>query len=168
MVLLSPTPQGLQKLFDVCALLCMLMQTTFVFNVKKTVCMAFLPRLFKNMILPDILLCDNVLSYVSGYKYLGFEICNYPTNSDDKEICHQYRLLCCCDNSLIRKFFFISCKEISVYDVLLLCCWSSFMAPDWDIFHNASYWGAFLSHPLCQKLANQFSKLNPRPESNLA
>ena len=104
MVLLSPTPQGLQKLLDICAVYAHMHD--IVFNVKKTVCMAILPRLFKNMTLPDIILCDNVLAYVDSYRYLGFEICNVPTKSDDLEIRHQYRLLCCRANSLIRKFSF--------------------------------------------------------------
>ena len=60
MVLLSPTPQGLQKLLDVCARYAD--AHDIAFNVKKTVCMAILPSLFKSMSLPDIVLNGTVLS----------------------------------------------------------------------------------------------------------
>ena len=66
--------------------------------------MSILPHFFKELVLPDIVLCDNVLSYVDSYKYLGFHISNSPSKSDDLELCHQYRLLCSRANSLIRKF----------------------------------------------------------------
>ena len=102
MVLLSPTPQGLQKLLDICAGYA---EThDILFNTKKTVCMAILPSLFRHLTLPDIVLCSNVLSYVDSYKYLGFHISNTASKSDDLELRHQYRLLCCRTNSLIRKF----------------------------------------------------------------
>ena len=56
------------------------------------------------MTLPNIVLCDKVLSYVNGYKYLGYYISNAPSKSDDLELRNQYRLLCCRANSMIRKF----------------------------------------------------------------
>ena len=68
------------------------------------VCMAILPMPFKHMRLPDIMLCDSVLSYVDSYKYLDSHISNSCSKSDDLELRHQYRLLCCRSNSLIRKF----------------------------------------------------------------
>ena len=75
-----------------------------LFNTKKTVCMAFLPNMFKHMILPDILLGGNKLAYVDCYKYLGFHVSNANSKIDDLELRNQYRLLCCRANSLIRKF----------------------------------------------------------------
>ena len=102
MVLLSPTPQGLQKMVDICADYAG--NHDIVFNTKKSVCMSILPPLFRNMILPDIVLCGNVLAYVDQYKYLGFHITSSPKKTDDLEIQYQYRLLCCRANSLIRKF----------------------------------------------------------------
>ena len=102
MVLLSPTPQGLQKMIDICAEYAC--NHDILFNSKKTVCMAILPNFLKHMVLPDIILCGNVLSYVDNYKYLGFHISNTSSKSDDLELRHQYRLMCCRANSLIRKF----------------------------------------------------------------
>ena len=102
MVLLSPTPEGLQKMLDICTYYAN--SHDILFHPKKSVCMAICPNLFKNMILPDISLCGSVLSYVDSYKYLGFHISNASSKSDDLELRHQYRLLCCRSNSLIRKF----------------------------------------------------------------
>ena len=102
MMLLSPTPHGLQKLVNICAVYAD--NHDILFNTKKTVCMAILPSLFKHMVLPDITLCGCVLSYVASYKYLGFNISNTPSKADDLELRQQYRLLCCRANSLIRKF----------------------------------------------------------------
>ena len=102
MVLLSPTPQGLQKMLDICTDYAG--NHNILFNTKKSVCMAMLPNLFKHMALPDIFLCGSVLSYVDSYKYLGFHISNDSSKCDDLELRHQYRLLCCRANSLIRKF----------------------------------------------------------------
>ena len=102
MVLLSPTPHGLQKMLDICTYYAS--SHDILFHPKKSVCMAICPNLFKNMILPDISLCGSVLSYVDSYKYLGFHISNASSKSDDLELRHQYRLLCCRSNSLIRKF----------------------------------------------------------------
>ena len=101
MVLVAPTPQGLQKMLDICADFADTHDV--LFNTKKTVCMALLPNMFKDMLLPDIVLRGNVLSYVDKYKYLGFYLSN-ASKSEDLELCHQYRLLCCRTNSLVRKF----------------------------------------------------------------
>ena len=101
MVLLSPTPHGLQVMLEICAeyaashdILC---------NAKKTVCMTFLPGILKRMSLPRIVLCGNELAYVDSYRYLGFHLSN-SSMMDDLEVHHQYRLLCCRANSLVRKF----------------------------------------------------------------
>ena len=102
MVLLSPTPFGLQKLLDVCAEYAN--DHDMVFNTKKTVCMAILPRNFRNFVAPTISLCGHALTYVNEYQYLGYCITNAHTRADDSEIRHQYRALCCRANSLSRKF----------------------------------------------------------------
>jgi len=102
MVLLSPTPSGLQQMLNICADYAT--NHDILFNAKKTVCMAMLPRTFRHMTLPKITLCDKSLVYVDDYKYLGFRISNDVCRADDSEIRQQYRLLCGRANSLIRKF----------------------------------------------------------------
>ena len=128
MVLLSPTPHGLQKMLDICAGYAD--SHDILFHPKKSVCMVILPNLFKRMVLPDIVLGRSVLSYVDNYKYLGFHISNTTLKSDDLELCHQYRLLCCRSNSLIRKFAMCSynVKRFLVLHVLLQYQWCALVA----------------------------------------
>ena len=102
MVLLSPTPYGLQKLLDICEIYAG--NHDILFNTKKTVCMAMLPRSFRNMTRPTISLSGYALTFVSEYKYLGYQISRACTRADDLEIRQQYRALCCRANSLTRKF----------------------------------------------------------------
>ena len=102
MVLMSPTPQGLQKMLNICEQYAL--SHDIVFNTKKSVCMVIPSTFFRGMPLPDITLGGNVLSYVDSYKYLGFHISGSFSKCDDLELRHQYRLLCCRANSLVRKF----------------------------------------------------------------
>ena len=87
MVLLSPSLYGLQTMLHICASYAE--SHDILFNTRKTVCMAFLPSLFKHLSLPSIVLCGNVLSYVESYKYLGFHTSNTISKSDDLELRYQ-------------------------------------------------------------------------------
>ena len=118
MALLSPTPQGLQKMLDICADYAE--KHDIVFNTKKTVCMAFLSSLFKHMTLPDIVLCGNIFAYIDCYKYLGYHISSAFSKLDDLELRYQYRLLCCRANSLVRKFLMCS-YAVKKYLYLMYC-----------------------------------------------
>ena len=102
MVLLSPTPFGLQQLLDICEKYAR--EHDILFNSTKTVCMAMLPKGFREMHLPVLSLCGQMLSFVSAYKYLGYQVSSDFNRADDLEIRQQYRALCCRANSLIRKF----------------------------------------------------------------
>lgn len=102
MVLLSPTPYGLQKMLKICEMYAN--DHDILFNTKKSVCMAVIPMMFKKMVLPNFILCNNILAYVDSYKYLGFHLMNVHVRCDDSEVQYQYRQLCCRANSLIRKF----------------------------------------------------------------
>ena len=101
LVLLFPTPFGLQKLLDICEAYAR--EHDILFNSKKTVCMAMMPKKFYGMHVPTLSLCGQPLRFVSEYKYLGYLISN-DKRADDLEIRQQYRALCCRANSLIRKF----------------------------------------------------------------
>ena len=99
-VLMSPSPFGLQTLLDTCERFSV--ESDVIFNTKKTVCMVLRPKCLKNMTLPKFTLCGSVLSYISQYKYLGYQMSD--DSLDNLEIRQQYRLLCCRANSLLRKF----------------------------------------------------------------
>ena len=100
MVLLSPSPFGLQTLLNTCEKFAE--EHDILYNTKKTVCMALRPKMFRNMRLPEFTLCNRALSFVDKYRYLGYLMAD--DSSDNLEIQQQYRLLCCRVNSLIRKF----------------------------------------------------------------
>ena len=85
----------------ICVLL-LLIVTDMVFNTRKTVCMAILPTFLRRIVLPEITLCEKVLDYVDSYKYVGYLLSN-SGKIDALELQHQYRLLFCRANSLIRK-----------------------------------------------------------------
>ena len=72
MLLLSPSPFGLQTLLNTCDKFAK--DHGIVYNTKKIVRMLFLPKMFKNMFAQRFALCGATLNYVSEYKfkYLGF------------------------------------------------------------------------------------------------
>ena len=120
MILLSPSPFGLQTLLNTCERFSK--EHDVVYNTKKTVCMMLLPKMLRNMLRPQFALCGTTLSFVKDYKYLGFHMSN--DSCDNLEIQQQYRMLCCRTNSLIRKFAMCSYsvkRYLLVYDLLRNC-----------------------------------------------
>ena len=102
MVLLSPTPFGLQKMLNICENYAL--EHDILFNSKKTVCMTMLPRKLRGMTFSTVSLCGRALSFVNEYRYLGYQISDDFSRADDSELRQQYRSLYCRANSLIRKF----------------------------------------------------------------
>ena len=133
MVLLSPTPYGLQKMLYLCEEYAK--AHDMLFNARKTVCMALTPRKLRNMTLPTISLCGHALSFVTEYKYLGYLVSNANTRTDDLEIRRQYRALCCRANSLSRKFAMCT-YAVKRYLYNTYCCNISCMHL-WHSFHKA-------------------------------
>ena len=133
MVLLSPTPYGLQKMLYMCEEYAK--AHDIIFNARKTVCMVLTPRKLRNMILPSIYLCGHALSFVTEYKYLGYLVSNANTRTDDLEIRRQYRALCCRANSLSRKFAMCT-YAVKRYLYSTYCCNISCMYL-WHSFHKA-------------------------------
>ena len=129
MVLLSPTPYGLQTLLNVCEQYAI--DHDICYNTKKTVCMVLKPKLHRSLSLPKFSICKTELSYVHEYRYLGYQLSE--NCSDNYEIGKQYRLLCCRTNSLIRKFsmcsydikkFLFKAYCATVYCVHLWCVYN--------------------------------------------
>jgi hypothetical protein len=104
LVLLSPSPKGLQKLVDLC---CVLSNShSIVFNPKKTVCMSFLPPHCKINSSPCIILDGQRLPFRSSCKYLGVFINDHL--SDDEDILRQQRSFYMRCNYLMRNFIHCS------------------------------------------------------------
>ena len=69
-ILLAPTPGALQKLIDVCYKYSK--ENDMLYNVKKSSCIAFIPKLYKDLQLPQMYLGESLLSWDDQQKYLGY------------------------------------------------------------------------------------------------
>ena len=98
-LLISPSPFGLQTLLNTCDKFEKENDNTILIRKRLY---ALTPKNVQNMSAPRFTLCGSTLSYVNEYKYLGFFMSDDA--SDNTEIQHQYRKLCCRTNSLIGKF----------------------------------------------------------------
>ena len=118
--LLAPSPSGLQKLLDVCAVYGV--DHNIIFNPLKSVCLVFKPKSFK-LSCPPICLGNIDLTYADRIKYLGFFF--NENFSDDNDIAHQMRLLYMRSNIFLREFaqcsINVKCHLFKLYCVSLYC-----------------------------------------------
>lgn len=103
-VIIAPTPDSLQILLNICDIFAA--EHDMLYNVKKTKCMCFKPKLFHDIVIPDIKLNGNAIDFVPSHKYLGYYMSESFT--DDKDIVRQMRSIYAKGNSLIHKFKFCS------------------------------------------------------------
>ena len=99
-VLLAPTAGALQNLITVCHSFAE--NNEMLFNVKKSVCSAFIPKLYGNMNIPDVHLGGSPLKWVAQYKYLGAILDN--KSCDDTDIVRQIQAIYARGNTLIQYF----------------------------------------------------------------
>jgi hypothetical protein len=100
-VLVAPSPSALQKLIRVCEAYGI--DNDMTFNPNKTVCMAFLPKIFLFLPIPSMYMNGNVLKWVEEHKYLGFIMTS--NKSDKKDINRQLRYIYARGNILFRNFY---------------------------------------------------------------
>ena len=130
--LVAPSPSGLQKLLDCCAIYGT--QCKILFNPVKTHCMVFKPKKFK-LHCPDVKLCDTTLQYVSSTKYLGFIL--HETSLDDEDMIRQMRLLYMRANILLRDFFL--CSAAVKVKLFISYCLAFYCPALWVNFKVNSY-----------------------------
>ena len=88
-VLLAPTPSALQILINICDDFAK--QNDMLYNDKKSLCTAFIPKIYGKLHVPFVFLGWLPLKWVSHHKYLGSIVdCN---TSDDADICRQIQAL---------------------------------------------------------------------------
>ena len=68
-VIMAPSPAALQLLLDICDRFAQ--SNDMVYNAKKTVCMAILPKRLKKINVPNLYLTVSCLKWVHEHKYLG-------------------------------------------------------------------------------------------------
>jgi hypothetical protein len=116
-VLLAPSPQALQELIDTCVNYAR--HNEIIYNVKKTVCMAFIPKRYGKLHIPTVLLGDRALKWVKEQKYLGVILSNdYKDNLDIKR---QIKSFYAYGNTLVRKFSKCS-TDVKVNLFKTYCC----------------------------------------------
>ena len=103
MAAVAPSPNGLQKLLDICQIYADKYEIKY--NALKSVCLCIFPRKYK-LNQPSFTLCDIKLQYVNNYKYLGYIISDSFNDQDD--IKRQIRSIYIKCNMLSIKFYMCS------------------------------------------------------------
>jgi hypothetical protein len=100
-VICAPSPIALQKLLHICEMFAE--NFNIIYNVKKTVCMSFKPKCYRNnLYVPNFTLSGKVLKFVNNYKYLGVFISS--DCSDDNDLMRQLRAIYTRGNMLVKRF----------------------------------------------------------------
>ena len=132
-VLLAPTPSALQLLINVCDDFAK--QNDMLYNVKKSLCSAFIPKLYGKLHIPSVFLGTTPLKWVSQYKYLGSIIdC---TSNDDADICRQIQAIYARGNILIRNFR--KCSEDVKVELFKSYCTNMYGSHLWNSYSVAMY-----------------------------
>ena len=99
-VLLAPSPSAMQILLNTCSEFAR--NNELKYNVKKSVSMCIKPKWLKNMVLPDLMLDNNVLQRVYSHKYIGMFL--QDSLSDKNDMDRQKRGIYCRGNILVKRF----------------------------------------------------------------
>jgi len=97
-VLLAPTPEALQKLINVCQAFAL--RNDMMYNVTKSLCLAFLPVALRDSHLPSMFIGVNKLKWKTTHSYLGYII--VTDGSDDMDMFRQIRSFYARGNGLVR------------------------------------------------------------------
>ena len=100
MVLIAPSIAALQKLLDKCSIFAL--NHSILYNVKKTVCMCFRPKVLKANFDPIVFLSGKEIKCVTSHKYLGVFINSNQT--DNTSIEQQVKNVYSRGNMIIRNF----------------------------------------------------------------
>lgn len=133
MSILAPFSKGLQTLLDTCSDYAKRYEVTY--NTLKTVCMCILPKKLKLNRLPNVLLNNKCLQYVSSYKYLGFIISDDFT--DDQDIKRQMRSVYTKANMLNMRFH--KCDYIVKVNLFQCYCTNFYCSQLWWNYGSNTY-----------------------------
>ena len=132
-VLVSPSPNGLQKLLKICENFAN--TNDMLFNTKKTVCMCVKHKSNVNIRIPEIFLNDKTLKWISEFKYLGVVISDCM--KDDRDIKRQQRAIYTRGNILIRKLK--ACSDDIKSSLFRSFCSSAYCCSLWDKHNESSF-----------------------------
>lgn len=106
---MAPTPEALQKLINVCQAFAL--RNDMMYNVTKSLCLAFLPVALRDSHLPSMFIGVNKLKWKTTHSYLGYII--VTDGSDDMDMFRQIRSFYARGNGLVRNFGSCS-KEVKL------------------------------------------------------
>ena len=129
-VLLSTSPYGMQQLLNICDSYANNYELKF--NAKKTKCMVFKPKCFRDLQIPSLTLGSHKLDFTDCTKYLG---CFISQDSyDDQDIERLIRSVYSRGNFLIHKFRY--CTVDVKIRLFLAYCTSFYGITTWFRFHE--------------------------------
>ena len=131
--LLAPTVGGLQKLIDLCDTFAQ--ANDMIYNVKKSFCSAFIPKIYGQLYIPSVSLGQQPLKWVQQVKYLGAFINNQC--SDDADISRQIQAIYSRGNTLVRNFN--KCSSNVKVELFKTYCCNLYAAHLWDKYSAAKY-----------------------------
>lgn len=129
-VVVASSPNGLQKLLDICSDYASTYELKF--NAKKTHCMVMKPKCYKSLQTPSFSLSSQLLDFTDCVKYLGCYISN--DSCDDKDISRLIRSVYSRGNILISRFRHCSLEVKS--KLFKAYCTSFYGITTWSFYHT--------------------------------
>jgi hypothetical protein len=132
-ILIAPSPSALQELIDICTIFAK--DNDMLYNTKKTVCMAFIPKMYGKLHIPQICLNNRPLKWVDENKYLGMIISN--DCKDNMDIKRQIRALYARGNILVRNF--VKCSPDVKVQLFKTYCSNIYAGHLWSNYSQAVF-----------------------------
>ena len=132
-VLLAPTPFALQKLIDICDKFACV--NDMMYNVKKSFCLAFVPKMYGKLHLPYLHLGNAPLQWVSENKYLG--VCISSSCKDDADINRQIQAIYARGNVIVRNFS--KCSDNVKIELFKTYCCNMYVSHLWCSYTSVTY-----------------------------
>ena len=140
MVLMAPSVRSLQILLNICSLYANISE--ILYNTEKSYCMICWPKRFLFKFIPSFYMQNDLLQFVTVYKYLGVLINQNMT--DDDEMLQRMRDIYATGNMIIRKFGNCSVQiKIQMYKVFFSQVYGSSV---WSTFKVSTFNRTKVSH----------------------
>jgi len=132
-VIMAPSPYALQMLINECEKYAK--DNEMIYNAKKTVCMAILPKCLQHLNIPTMYLNNKGLDWVNEHKYLGIFI--NSNFSDVRDIKRQMRATYCRGNVIISKFR--KCNDDVKIQLFKSFCSNMYCSHLWSVYSKNVY-----------------------------
>ena len=106
-----------------------------LYNVKKSSCIGFIPKLYKDLQLPQMYLGESLPTWVDQQKYLGYIMTS--DTKDNRDIERQIRAIYTRGNMLVRHFY--QCSNDVKMQLFKSYCSNLYLCHLWCDFNDATY-----------------------------